>query len=76
MLQYIAATVGGLCKDTVVGINNVTTYIVDEISSIPDAFSTGYDHGLITGPEDALDHHIEVEETLAEKHGSPFRKAK
>lgn len=74
MLGWIAATTGGLIKDTQVALGNAWDVITDEISSIPDAFSTGYDHGLFTGedlPEGAdcsADHHIDCEESIAEKH--------
>ena len=73
MLGSIAAFTGGLVKDTVVGVSNLASWVVDEVSSIPDSFSAGYEHGLITGDdlsatmsgpeteEDHLDHHIEEE---------------
>ena len=79
MLGWIAATAGGLIKDTQVALSNTWDVLSDEVSSIPDAFSTGYDHGLFTG-EDlsssmsgegagcSADHHINVEETIAETH--------
>ena len=78
MLGWIAATAGGLIKDTQVALSNAYDIITDEITSIPDAFSTGYDHGLFTGedlsssmsgedlPVEEPDHHINVEETIAE----------
>ena len=69
MFTHIAAFTGGLIKDTVVGVSNVAEWVVDEVSSIPDAFSSGYEHGLITGPETEADHHVDVEElSIAEKH--------
>lgn len=72
IFDKVAAFAGGLIKDTVVGITDAATWLVDEVSSIPDAFTAGYDHGLITGPETEadLDHHVDVE-TLAEKHAGP-----
>jgi len=76
MLSWIAATVGGITKDITVAAGNTFDYIVEEVSSIPDAFSAGYDHGLITGPDlEELDHHVDVEE-IAEKHAGPSFKAK
>ena len=80
MLGWIAATTGGLIKDTQVALGNAWDVLSDEVSSIPNAFSTGYDHGLFTGedlsssmsgedlPVEEPDHHIDVEETIAEKH--------
>lgn len=73
MLGWIAATTGGLIKDTQVALGNAWDVITDEVSSIPDAFSTGYDHGLFTGEDLPQDHHIDIEETIAEKHGGTRR---
>lgn len=76
MLGWIAATTGGLIKDTQVALSNAWDVLSDEVSSIPDAFSTGYDHGLFTGedlPVEEPDHHINVEETIAETHGGTRR---
>jgi len=79
MLGWIAATAGGLIKDTQVAIGNAWDTISDEVSSIPEAFSSGYTHGLFTGEDlpssmsgedlSVEDHHIDVEDTIAEKHG-------
>lgn len=76
MLAWIAATVGGITKDITVAAGNTFDYIVEEVSSIPGAFSTGFDHGLVTGPNLEPDHYIDVEETLAEKHAGPSFKRK
>jgi hypothetical protein len=77
MLTFIATTIGGIAKDITVAASNTFDYIVDEVSSVPSAFSTGFDHGLITGPDlEEPDHHVDVEETIAEKHAGPKFKAK
>jgi hypothetical protein len=76
MLSFIAATVGGIAKDISVAAANTYDYIIEEVSSVPDALSAGYDHGLFTGPDLEPDHHIDVEESLAEKHAGPSFKAR
>jgi len=76
MLSFIAATIGGIAKDISVAAGNTFDYIVEEVSSVPAALSAGYDHGLLTGPDIEPDHHVDVEETLAEKHSGPSFKAR
>lgn len=69
MLGWIAATTGGLIKDTTVLCGNVWDTLVDEVSSVPDAFGQGLEHGLFTGedlPEEEvvdLDHHLDTDES-------------
>jgi hypothetical protein len=75
MLSWIAATTGGIIKDITVAAESAFKTVVEEVSSIPEAFSAGYDHGLFTGPDLEPDHHIDVEE-IAEKHSGPTFKAK
>ena len=74
IFDKVAAFTGGIIKDTVVGISDAATWLVDEVSSIPEAFTAGYDHGIMTAPDEDLDHHVDVEEPLAEKHGSRWAK--
>lgn len=52
MLGVVFATIGGVLKDTVVLTKRAVHTVVDEVSSIPGAFSAGYENGLFTG-EDA-----------------------
>lgn len=66
MLSWIAATTGGIIKDTTVLASNAWDVIVEEVSSVPDAFGQGLEHGLFTGPDiadETPDHHVDVEET-------------
>lgn len=65
MLGFIAATLGGLVKDIQVGLEHTYEYVVEEVSSIPEAFSTGYDHGIVTSPE-PIQEDVELKE--AELH--------
>lgn len=74
IFDKVAAFTGGIIKDTVVGISDAATWLVDEVSSIPEAFTAGYDHGIMTAPDEDLDHHVDVEEPLAEKHGRSWAK--
>jgi len=69
MFAFIAATTGGLIKDIVVGVSNVGEWIVDEVSSIPDAFSAGYEHGIISSESEPNvdDHHVDVSEVTTKK---------
>jgi len=76
MLSWIAATVGGIAKDISVAASNTFDYIVEEVSLVPDALSAGYEHGLFTGSDIEPDHHVNVEEPLAEKHTGPSFKHK
>ena len=71
MLGWIAATTGGLIKDTTVVCGNVWDTLVDEVSSVPDAFGQGLEHGLFTGSDiedEEHDHHVDTEESIASKH--------
>ena len=71
MLDIIAKTLGGIIKDTTVGITKVATTVASEVGSVPNAFKSGFSTGIITKSE-PLDHHVDVvEETIAEKHGAP-----
>jgi hypothetical protein len=74
LLDKMAAFTGGIIKDTVVGISDSFDWIVEEVSAIPDAFSAGYEHGIMSAPDESdLDHHVDIpEETIAEKHGHKF----
>lgn len=69
MLGVIAAAVGGLVKDVVVGVENAYDYVVEEVSSIPEAFSTGYEHGIMSAPDEHEDPYSLPGKTLAELHG-------
>lgn len=69
MLGHIAAFTGGLVKDIVVGVENAYDYVVEEVSSIPDAFSTGYEHGIMSAPDEDEDPYSLPDKTLAELHG-------
>lgn len=62
VFDRLAAGLGGLVKDVVVGVGDTAEWIIDEVSSIPEAFSVGYSHGLITGSdvETTPDHHTDV----------------
>ena len=72
MLGHIAAFTGGIVKDIQVGIGNAYDYVCEEVSSVPEAFSAGYDHGIMSAPselEQTEAFHADHEDTIAEKHG-------
>lgn len=48
IFDTIAATLGGIAKDIQVACIATGDFIVEEVSSIPAAFSAGYDHGLVS----------------------------
>jgi hypothetical protein len=74
MLSWIAATTGGIIKDITVAAESAFNTVVEEVSSVPEAFSMGYDHGLFTGPDlEELDHHIDVEEITSQPSGPTFK---
>lgn len=71
MLGFIAHTVGGLIKDISIGASKVASAASSEVQSIPDAFRTGFQTGIITKSESS-DHHVDaVEESISEKHAAP-----
>ena len=47
MLAWIAEKIGGVAGDTVEALK----YVGEEVLSIPDALSKGYDEGLMITPE-------------------------
>lgn len=57
MLQFIFTAIGGIAKDVIVVAEKLITTTVDEVFSIPDAISTGFDHGLFTGSDQLDDPH-------------------
>lgn len=73
MLGFIASTLGGVVKDLQVGVTNVGEYLYDEVCSIPSAFESGYDSGIISGDSPSeCDHHVDVieeEHPAAKKFG-------
>lgn len=76
IFDKVAAFTGGLIKDTVVGISDSFDWIVEEVSSIPDAFSAGYEHGIMSAPDEDLDHHADIpEESISQKHAGKWAKA-
>ena len=48
ILDTMFATLGGITKDIQLAVVATGEFIVEEVSSIPAAFSAGYDHGLMT----------------------------
>jgi hypothetical protein len=75
MLAFIAATVGGITKDITVVAESTFKTVVEEISAVPEALSTGFEHGLFTGPDIEPDHHVDVEEIASQHSGPTFTKA-
>lgn len=68
IFDRIAATLGGLTKDIQEACVATGEFLVEEVSSIPAAFTAGYDHGLMTSTDPV------VEETPVEepKKTGPF----
>lgn len=52
MLKKLFTAIGGGIKDIQVAVVDTAEYIVDEVSSIPNALSDGYSKGLITAEEE------------------------
>lgn len=51
ILDRLAATFGGIAKDIQQAAIATGDFIVEEVSSIPTAFSAGYDHGLMSSSD-------------------------
>jgi len=51
ILDAMFATLGGITKDIQKAAIATGEFIVEEVSSIPAAFSAGYDHGLMSSSE-------------------------
>lgn len=68
ILDTMFATLGGITKDIQKAAVATGEFIVEEVSSIPAAFTAGYDHGLMTSTDPV------VEETPVEepKKTGPF----
>ena len=66
MFGVIAAFTGGVIKDVQVGISNTYDYLADEVASIPDAFSAGYTHGIMSAPDE--DPYSITDESISQKH--------
>lgn len=52
IFDTIAATLGGVAKDIQKAAVATGEFIVEEVSSIPAAFSAGYDHGLMSSSDE------------------------
>lgn len=52
MLKQLFTAIGGGIKDIQVAVIDTAEYVYDEVSSIPDALSDGYNKGLITAEEE------------------------
>lgn len=65
ILDRFAAAVGGVFKDIQEAAIATGDFIVDEVSSVPAAFSAGYDHGLMSHSEPG-----ESNEIIAEPEAS------
>jgi len=55
MLKSLFTAIGGGIKDIQVAVVNTAEYVVDEISSIPDALSDGYDTGILSADEEPIE---------------------
>ena len=55
MLKSLFTAIGGGIKDLQVAVTDSAEYIYEEVTSIPEALSDGYDKGLITAKDEPLE---------------------
>jgi len=68
ILDTMFATLGGITKDIQKAAVATGEFIVEEVSSIPAAFSAGYDHGLMSSSD-------KTPPVIEEEPKSPFSTA-
>lgn len=55
MLKSLFTVIGGGIKDIQIAVTDTAEYIIDEVTSIPEALSNGYEKGLITADEEPIE---------------------
>lgn len=55
MLEWITKTTSGLVRDIYEVADSSASYIVEEVASIPDAISEGWNEGFFSTPEKPIE---------------------
>ncbi len=67
MITTVMTAIGGLVKDIQTTAVATATTIYDELSSIPESFSKGYEKGLLTSEEEVKEESAIKENVLTER---------